>query len=271
MKTNQNSLALAIAGCTGRMGLTLVRAAASRPNFSLVAGSERKGFKKSEIEAQLAAAGCKKLMVTDDPAVMAKQAKAIIDFTTPEASVSVAKAVAKTGGIHIIGTTGFSAAQQKEIEQCAKKACIVQSGNFSAGVNMLEALVELAAQRLDDHYDIEISEMHHRHKKDAPSGTALMLGRAAARGRKVKLENKKVTARDGITGERKRGDIGFSVMRGGDVVGIHDVMFAGPGELVTLRHQGFSREIYANGALRAALWAAKKKPGLYSMKNVLGF
>lgn len=271
MKANQSKLSVAIAGCSGRMGLTLVRAASAHPSFSLVAGSERKGFKKSEIETQLAAAGCKNLMVTDDAAVMAKQAKAIIDFTTPEASVAVARAVAKTGGIHIIGTTGFTPAQQKEIEQCAKKACIVQSGNFSAGVNLLEALVEQAAQKLDDNYDIEISEMHHRHKKDAPSGTALMLGHAAARGRKVKLESKKVAARDGITGERKRGDIGFSVLRGGDVVGIHDVMFAGPGELLTLSHQGFSREIYANGALRAALWAAKKKPGLYSMKNVLGF
>ena len=143
----------------------------------------------------------------------------------------------------------------------------MQSGNFSLGVNILTNLVEQAARKLGEIYDIEISEMHHRHKKDAPSGTALMLGRAAAIGRGVSLEDKKVLDRDGV---RKAGDIGFSVLRGGDVVGIHNVMFAGGGELVTLSHQGFSREIYANGAIAAALWAKNQPAGLYSMRDVIG-
>ncbi len=264
------TLKIAIAGCTGRMGLTLIKAALSHPKVQLVAGSERAGFDPMQVKALLATAGCSDLFVTSHADELAAKADAVIDFTSPEASVAVAHALSKTGGIHIIGTTGFEPAQQKEIASLASKARIVQSGNFSLGVNLLEMLVEKAASMLDETYDIEISEMHHKHKKDAPSGTALMLGRAAAKGRGVSLDDKKIAARDGITGERKAGDIGFSVQRGGDVVGIHDVMFAGPGEVITLKHQGFSRDIYASGALHAALWAAAQKPGLYSMKNVLG-
>jgi 4-hydroxy-tetrahydrodipicolinate reductase len=263
------SLSVAIAGCTGRMGLTLVKAALATPGITLAAGSERPGFDAQQAQALLATVGCSSLLVTASPAELAAKADAVIDFTAPEASLEIARAVADKGGIHIIGTTGFSAAQQKDIEQLATRARIVLSGNYSLGVNLLEALVEEAARILDDSYDIEISEMHHKHKKDAPSGTALMLGRAAAKGRSVSLDEKKVAARDGITGERRQGDIGFSVQRGGDVVGIHDVMFAGSGEVVTLKHQGFSRDIYANGALHAALWAAKQKPGFYSMRDVL--
>ncbi len=178
--------------------------------------------------------------------------------------------MAVRGGIHVVGTTGFSPAEQKELESYAAKTRIVQSGNYSMAVNLMEKLVEQMARTLDDQYDIEIHEMHHKHKKDAPSGTALMLGRAAAKGRDVSLDDKKVAARDGITGERKAGDIGFSVQRGGDVVGIHTVTFAGAGEVLELKHQGFSRDIYAGGALRAALWAKSQKPGLYSMRDVLG-
>ena len=214
--------------------------------------------------------GCRNLFVTSDSDTFAEQAAAIIDFTAPAATLAVAKAVAKHGGIHIVGTTGWNTAQQKELESYAKDAVIVQSGNFSLGVNLLEKLVEEAARLLDETYDIEIFEAHHKHKKDAPSGTALMLGHAAAKGRGVKLADKKVSDRDGITGERKAGDIGFSVVRGGDIVGIHNVLFAGPGEVIELRHQGFNRDIYAAGAIHAALWASKQKPGLYSMKDVLG-
>jgi len=264
------TLKIAIAGCTGRMGLTLVKTVRANKHVSLVAGSERPEFDENAARALLETAGCKNLFVTSDPDTLAEQADAVIDFTSPAATLAVAKAVAKRGGIHIVGTTGFSSAQQKELESYASQARIVQSGNFSLGVNLLETLVEQAAKILNESYDIEIFEVHHKHKKDAPSGTALMLGNAAAKGRGVSLKDKKVSARDGITGERKDGDIGFSVLRGGDVVGLHNVMFAGPGEVIELKHQGFNREIYATGALHAALWAKSQKPGLYSMKDVLG-
>lgn len=264
------TLKLAIAGCTGRMGLTLVKAALATPQVQLVAGSERPDFNEKAAREQLAAAGCRDLFLTSDPVQLAEKADAVIDFTSPEATLAIARAIAKTGGIHIVGTTGFTPAQQKELESHGACACIVQSGNFSLGVNLLERLIEQAAKTLDNSYDIEISEMHHKHKKDAPSGTALMLGRAAAQGRGVKLDDKKVMTRDGITGERNKGDIGFAVQRGGDVVGIHTVLFAGPGEIIELKHQGFSREIYAHGAIRAALWAQAHKPGFYSMRDVLG-
>lgn len=259
---------IAIAGCTGRMGLTLVKAVLARPDLTLVCTSERPGFDSAAVNAQLASHGCSNLLITSDPKEMVANADAIIDFTTPEATLAVAEAVAAKGGVHIIGTTGFSEIQQKKIESLASQARFVQSGNFSLGVNLLSGLVAQAAKLLDDNYDIEINEMHHKHKKDAPSGTALMLGKSAADARNVDFDKKKILDRNG---ERKRGDIGFSVLRGGDVVGIHDVIFAGPGETITLSHQAFDRTIYATGAIRAALWAKSQKPGLYSMKEVLGF
>jgi 4-hydroxy-tetrahydrodipicolinate reductase len=252
-----NQLTLAIAGCTGRMGQALIASAHANKDVKVTAGSVRSSTTQH-------AGG---LFTTSDPAVLASKADAIIDFTTPEATLALAREVAKTGGILIIGTTGFSDGQQKKILECAASARIVQSGNFSLGVNILESLVEKAAALFNEKYDIEISEMHHKHKKDAPSGTALMLGKAAAKGRKVSLDGKKAIDR---SGERKDGDIGFSVLRGGDVVGIHNVMFAGQGELVTLSHQGFSRTIFATGAITAALWAQDKKAGLYTMRDVIG-
>ncbi len=252
-----NQLTLAIAGCTGRMGQALIASAHGNKDVKIVAGSVRNVAKQH-------AAG---LFVTSDPAVLAQKADAVIDFTTPEATLALAREIAKTGGILVIGTTGFSDGQQKKLNECAATARIVQSGNFSLGVNILESLVERTAKLLGEQYDIEISEMHHRHKKDAPSGTALMLGRAAAKGRGVSLDNKKVIDRGG---ERKVGDIGFSVARGGDVVGVHNVMFAGGNELITLSHQGFSRTIFATGAITAALWAQDKKAGMYSMRDVIG-
>jgi 4-hydroxy-tetrahydrodipicolinate reductase len=256
---------IAIAGCSGRMGLTLVKSVLARTDLTLVCVSERPGFDTSSVNAQLAAHGVSNIELTSDPKEMVEKADAVIDFTTPEATLAVAEAVAAKGGIHIIGTTGFADAQQKKLESLAANGCFVQSGNFSLGINLLAGLVEQAAKRLDESYDIDINEMHHRHKKDAPSGTALMLGWAAASGRGIAL-----TPTLDRSGERKRGAIGFSVQRGGDVVGIHDVIFAGPGEMLTLSHQAFDRSIYADGALRAALWARGKKPGLYSMKDVLG-
>lgn len=255
---------IAIAGCSGRMGQTLVRAILSDRRFNLTAASERPGFNEKKLRAELGLSHS--ALLTSDTTKLSASADAVIDFTTPEVTLAVAEAVAKKGGIHIIGTTGFSDAQQKKLKSFSARARIVQSGNFSLGVNLLESLVEQAAQVLDDRYDIEIFEMHHKHKKDAPSGTALMLGRAAAKARGVDFGKKKTLARDG---QRKPGDIGFSVARGGDVVGIHSVTFAGAGETLELKHQGFSRDIYVAGALTAALWAAKQKPGFYTMRDVL--
>lgn len=261
---------LAVAGCTGRMGLTLVRAVLKAPDMALTAGSERPGFGGQRAVDLLAREGCRDVVISDDPSEIAPEADAVLDFTTPEASLAMAAYVASRGGIHIIGTTGFTRAQQRELAGHAAGARIVQSGNFSLGVTVLEALVERATALLGPDYDIEISEMHHRHKKDAPSGTALLLGEAAARARGVALGDTKVSGRDGITGERAPGSIGFAALRGGDVVGVHDVRLAGPGEMLTLSHQGFSREIFAQGALAAARWARERAPGLYSMRDVLG-
>lgn len=261
---------IAIAGCSGRMGQTLIKSVLATDGVTLVAASERPGFDSTAIGAILAGLGATNLPLTSDATALVEKADAVIDFTSPEATLAVAAAIADRGGIHVVGTTGFTDAQQQKLQSYATKARIVQAGNFSLGVNLLQVLVEQAARTLNDDYDIELSEMHHKHKKDAPSGTALMLGHAAAKGRGVKLEDKKVAGRDGITGERKRGDIGFAVMRGGDVVGSHSVFFAGPGEVIELKHDGFSRDIYANGAIKAALWASKQKPGFYSMRDVLG-
>lgn len=258
---------IAIAGCSGRMGLTLVRTTMADRDLQLTAGSERPGFNEKEVRQQLAAAGVGDLFITSNPMQLAERADAVIDFTAPEATLELAEALAKTGGVHIIGTTGMSDAQHKKLKTFAATARIVQSGNFSLGVTLLEKMIEQAATILDDSYDIEIFEMHHKHKKDAPSGTALMLGRAAAKGRGVELEDKKNLNH---AGERRQGDIGFSVARGGDVVGVHSVSFAGKGEVIEFKHQGFSRNIYANGAIKAALWAKNQKPGLYSMRDVLG-
>ncbi|MDE3059944.1 MAG: 4-hydroxy-tetrahydrodipicolinate reductase [Pseudomonadota bacterium] len=260
---------LAIAGCTGRMGLALVRCALATEGVRLTCGSERPGFDRKAAEEKLLAGGGASLTLTSNPEELVAKAEAVIDFTTPQATLEMARIIARRGGIHVVGTTGFTDSQQQEIEQLAAHARIVQSGNFSLGVNVLESLVEQAARILDESYDIEVSEMHHKHKKDAPSGTALMLGRAAARGRGVSLEDKKPPAREGM-GERQPGEIGFMSARGGDIVGLHSVMLAGPGELIELKHQAFSRDIFAHGAIRAALWARNQPPGIYSMRQVLG-
>jgi 4-hydroxy-tetrahydrodipicolinate reductase len=253
---------LAIAGGGGRMGQTLIKAVMADKRFVLVAISEHS---KQSLE-QLFIANRGKITLTTDAEELAAKAHAVIDFTAPESTLDVAKAVAKRGGIHIVGTTGFSVPERKKLESYAAKARMVQSGNFSLGVNLLETLVAQAAKILDDAYDIEISETHHKYKKDAPSGTALMLGKAAAKARKVDFDQKKILDRNG---ERKRGDIGFLSARGGDVVGIHSVLFAGPGEVIELKHEAFSRDIYASGALHAALWAQNQPAGLYSMQDVL--
>jgi len=210
------------------------------------------------------------IIVTDDPLEAFAISQAVIDFTTPAATLEFAALTAQARAVHIIGTTGMSAAEIEQLEPASRHAVIVRAGNMSLGINLLTKLTEKVAAALDADFDIEIIETHHHHKVDAPSGTALMLGEAAAAGRKVNLNNVRESGRDGITGARKRGDIGFVAIRGGDIVGEHDVLFASAGERIILRHMATDRSIFARGALKAALWGQTQKPGHYDMMDVLG-
>jgi 4-hydroxy-tetrahydrodipicolinate reductase len=261
---------LVVAGAGGRMGRTLVKAVADSKAVTLAGALEQEGSPFIGRDAgDLAGVGANGVAIGSDPATLTK-ADALLDFTIPKASVQFAAQAAKSGMVHVIGTTGLSSADEAAIKSAAAKAIIVKSGNMSLGVNLLAALVRRVAQTLDDEFDIEILEMHHNKKLDAPSGTALLLGRAAAQGRGIDFDQRKVMAREGQTGARKPGDIGFANLRGGSVVGEHHVIFAGPAERIELAHKAEDRMIFARGALRAALWARGKKPGLYSMADVLG-
>ncbi len=197
----------------------------------------------------------------------------IIDFSTPEASVALAKACAEAGGpALVIGSTGLNEEQEAEIERAADNVAIVKSGNFSLGVNMLIGLVRNAAQRLDGtDWDIEITEAHHRRKVDSPSGTALMLGEAAADGRRADLSDLRTAPYDGVQGPRESGKIGFSTIRGGGIIGEHTVMFASEDEVLSLSHSAIDRSLFAKGAVAAAAWVRNRRPGLYDMQDVLGF
>lgn len=253
------------------MGQSLIRLIQADNGLTLVGGLEQAG--STALGADLGAlAGMAPLGIkaSDNHLDLLANADAVIDFTAPEASVELAAAAAQARIVHIIGTTGFDAAQEDVIAAAGRHATIVKSGNMSLGVNLLSVLVAQAAAALGDDWDIEIFDMHHRHKVDAPSGTALLLGDAAARGRKVALSDKMQSGRDGITGAREAGAIGFSALRGGSVVGDHEVIFAGDGEQIRLTHRAENRDIFARGALKAAQWAAGQKPGVYSMQDVLG-
>ena len=265
------ALKVGIVGCAGRMGQMLVRAVAANDHCLVVGGSERPGAAVIGKDIGLAA-GIDPLGIgiTADAADLFTQADAVLEFTSPAATIQHAEFAAKKKKIHVIGTTGFEPAHLAALGRAAKQTAIVLAPNMSLGVNLLLQLVERVAHVLDSDWDIEVVEMHHRGKVDAPSGTALALGRAAAAGRRADLEAVAKRGRDGITGARRRGDIGFAVLRGGDVVGDHRVVFATEGERIELAHVATSREIYARGALRAALWAQGKPPGLYSMADVLG-
>jgi 4-hydroxy-tetrahydrodipicolinate reductase len=260
-----------VAGACGRMGRTLVKAIADNKGFVLAGALEDA---RSPLIGQdagaLAGLGENGIKLATDAGSLLAKADAIVDFTVPAATVAFAAQAAKAGKIHIIGTTGLSAADEAKIKDAASKAVIVKSGNMSLGVNLLAALTKRVAKTLDNSFDIEILEMHHNQKVDAPSGTALLLGRAAAEGRGIDLDKHKVASRDGHTGARKVGDIGFATLRGGSVVGEHSVIFAGPAERLELTHKAEDRMIFARGALHAALWARGQKPGLYSMMDVLG-
>jgi 4-hydroxy-tetrahydrodipicolinate reductase len=238
----------------------------------VAAAIERKGSSEVGRDAgELAGLGPIGVTISDDPLPAFAKADGVLDFTTPAATVEFAGYAAQARIVHVIGTTGCSAEDDARIAAAARHATIVKSGNMSLGVNLLAVLVEQAARALGpEDFDIEILEMHHRHKVDAPSGTALLLGEAAAHGRSIGLAENSVRVRDGHTGARKAGTVGFATLRGGSVVGDHSVILAGPGERVTLSHHAEDRAIFARGAVRAALWARGKKAGLYSMRDVLG-
>jgi 4-hydroxy-tetrahydrodipicolinate reductase len=263
---------LAIAGAAGRMGQALIRAALARDDCALVGGTERPGAAVLGQDLGLVA-GARTLgvAVAADPAEAAREADIWLDFTAPEATISALGALEKTKvRAAILGTTGLDAGQEQAIEAAAARLAIVRSGNFSAGVTLLAALVEEAARRLGAGWDIEILEAHHRRKIDAPSGTALLLGEAAAKGRGVALRDVRVPPRDGIAGPRKDGAIGFASLRAGGLVGEHEVLFAAEHEALRLSHVALDRSVFAEGALLAARWAVDKTPGLYSMRDVLG-
>lgn len=260
---------LAVPGCNGRMGKTLMRMIADDPRCALVGGSER-SENLAEVTANAEREGYSNLVITGSIDEILQQADGVIDFSVPNYSLEIASIAAKLKKVHVCGTTGLTAGQQKQMADYGKQAKIVWAPNMSVCVNLFMGLVEQAARALGEDFDIEIVEMHHRHKQDAPSGTALALGLSAAKGRGLTLEKAAVRGRDGITGERKKETIGFAALRGGDVVGDHTVMFAGEGERLELTHKASSRGIYARGAIRAALWAHQQKAGLYSMKDVLG-
>ena len=262
---------IVVTGTSGRMGQMLIKLITASDKARLVACVERQGHPWVGRDVGLCLGGGPLgVLVTDDPLEAFSKAQAVVDFTSPSATVEFAALAAQARAVHVIGTTGLEASDMKKIEAASRHAVIVQAGNMSLGVNLLVRLTQKVAQALDADWDIEVVEAHHRMKVDAPSGTALMLGQAAADGRGVDLDEARVSGRDGITGARDRGTIGFSAIRGGDIVGEHDVIFAADGERIILRHIATDRGIFARGALRAALWGQGQKPGRYDMMDVLG-
>ena len=267
-----SDMRLIVNGAAGRMGRTVIRTIQETPGVTLVGALERSGAptlgrdagKVAGLSAPLGVA------ITEDPLSLMLEAEGVIDFSTPGSSVEMAALAAQARIAHVIGATGLSEAELAKIAAAARHAPIVRSGNMSLGVNLLASLVRAAAKALGPEFDIEIVEMHHRAKIDAPSGTALLLGEAAAEGREIELSSHSARGRDGVTGARKSGDIGFAALRGGSVIGEHSVILAGEGERLVLSHHAEDRSLFARGALKAALWARDRKPGLYAMADVLG-
>lgn len=262
---------IAVMGAAGRMGRELLKAVHGAPGCTVAGATEQAGSGLVGTDVGLLIGneplGIK---VSGDAEAVIAASDGIIDFTAPRATAAFAALTAKYGIVHVIGTTGFDAAGESAIKDAAAKATIIKAGNMSLGVNLLALLTQKVAAALGEDYDIEIVEMHHRMKVDAPSGTALMLGEAAAKGRGVGLAERSVRVRDGHTGARKAGDIGFATLRGGSVVGDHTVIFAGDGERIELTHLAADRGIFARGAVKAAVWGKGRAPGLYSMADVLG-
>jgi 4-hydroxy-tetrahydrodipicolinate reductase len=266
-----SDMRLIVAGAGGRMGRALTRVISETSGAVLTGALEAPG---SELLGQdagvLAGLPENGVKLSGDLWSLSKDADGILDFTVPAATIANVAIAAERGLVHVIGTTGLSASDDAVIKSVTSRAIVVKSGNMSLGVNLLAALVKRVAQSLDEAFDIEILEMHHGAKIDAPSGTAYLLGEAAAAGRGIALDERSARGRDGHTGSRRPGDIGFASLRGGTVTGDHNVIFAGPHERITLSHHAEDRMIFAHGALKAALWAHGKKPGLYSMADVLG-
>tara|TARA_R110002074_G_scaffold109822_3_gene236662 strand:+ start:3401 stop:4216 length:816 start_codon:yes stop_codon:yes gene_type:complete len=262
---------IAITGASGRMGQMLITQVSASDRVRLVGAIERPGHAWVGQDIGVAMGGAPLgVTVTDDPLEAIAPAQAIIDFTAPKATLEFAALAAQARAVHVIGTTGMTEDEIAALEPAARHAVIVRAGNMSLGVNLLTQLTKRVAAALDEDYDIEIIEAHHNQKVDAPSGTALMLGEAAAAGRGVSLADVADRGRDGMTGARKSGDIGFTAIRGGDIVGEHDVLFAAAGERIILRHVASDRSVFARGALKAALWGQGRRPGQYDMLDVLG-
>ncbi len=262
---------IVVTGASGRMGQMLINTITASGKARLVGAVERKGHAWVGQDVGTAMGGAAMgVTVTDDALEAFAKAQAVIDFTAPAATVEFAALAAQARAVHVIGTTGMSAEEIAALKPAARHAVIVRAGNMSLGVNLLTQLTKKVAAALDEDFDIEIIESHHNRKVDAPSGTALMLGEAAAEGRGVALDAVSDRGRDGITGARKKGDIGFVAVRGGDIIGEHDVMFAGSGERIILRHVASDRSVFARGALKAALWGLGQTPGEYDMIDVLG-
>ncbi len=266
-----SDMKVAIMGASGRMGRALTKLVHETEGCLVAGGTESADSEFIGADmGELAGIGALGVSITDDPIELFTHIDGILDFTSPVASLEFAALSAQARIVHVIGTTGFTPGQEAALEPASRHCVIIRDGNMSLGVNLLTAITRQVAAALDDDFDIEVLEMHHKHKVDAPSGTALMLGRAAASGRHVELEHHGVFARKGQTGARRRGDIGFAALRGGSVVGEHSVLFAGEGEIITLSHQALDRAIFARGALKALLWGRGKSAGIYSMSDVLG-
>ena len=262
---------IVVTGVSGRMGQMLVKTIADSGKARLCGAIERPGHDWVGQDVGTAMGGAALgVTVTDDPLDDIATAQAIIDFTSPAATVAFAELAAQARIVHVVGTTGLDETDIAALDAAARHATVVRAGNMSLGVNLLVQLTRKVAEALDEDFDIEIIESHHNQKVDAPSGTALMLGEAAAEGRNVRLEDAADRGRDGITGARETGHIGFSAIRGGDIVGEHDVLFAAAGERIVLRHIATDRAIFARGALKAALWGIGRGPGAFDMMDVLG-
>ncbi len=267
-----SDMKLAVMGAGGRMGGALIRAIHEMPNAVLVAAIDQEGSPSlGQDSGILSGIGENNIAISSNIEAGLDACDGVIDFTVPQASVALSKKIANHNCIQVIGTTGCSAQEDEAIADSGKNATIIKSGNMSLGINLLAVLVEQAASALQaSDFDLEVLEMHHKHKVDAPSGTALLLGEAAAKGRGIDLADNSVRSRDGITGAREDGTIGFATLRGGSVIGDHSVILAGNGERIELSHSAQDRSLFATGAVRAALWGHGKPAGLYSMRDVLG-
>jgi len=262
---------IGIIGAGGRMGQACIRQVTDTEGCTVVAAADAPGANTIGQDAgEIAGAGRLDVAVTDDAAAVVAASDTVIEFTLPGPTVEHVALTAEAGVAHIIGTTGLEPDQEEALKAAGEKTVVMHAPNMSLAVNLLFALTQQVAATLNEDFDIEIVEMHHKHKVDAPSGTAVGLGRAAAEGRDVALDDVAQWARHGITGERKRGDIGFAVLRGGNVVGDHSVIFAVEDERLELSHKAQSRQIFARGAVHAALWSKDRAPGFYTMFDVLG-